>query len=175
MGYAITLRLDAKAAVIVEAMWQSLAACNVSNEALSLGYEPHLTLAVFAAHADPKRLLVAAQQCAALWPALPATFSSLGLFPGTPSTVFLAPVVTSTLLERHAALLTALAGEPLDPHYQPGRFVPHVTLAGDLTEPAAAVAALNPLPLPLPAVLDRLDVVRFRPVEVLDSHILAGN
>jgi hypothetical protein len=37
-----------------------------------------------------------------------------------------------------------------------------------------AVAALNPLPLPITAVLDRLDVVRFRPVEVLESHILAS-
>jgi hypothetical protein len=96
------------------------------------------------------------------------------LFPGTPSTLFLAPVVTSALLERHAALLTSLVGEPTDPHYECCRFVPHVTPASHLADPAMAVAALNPLPLPITAVLDRLDVVRFRPVEVLESHILAS-
>jgi len=71
-------------------------------------------------------------------------------------------------------LLNSLTGEPVDPYYQIGRYVPHVTLASDLADPAAAVAALVPLPLPIAATLDRLDVVRFRPVEVLESHILAN-
>jgi 2'-5' RNA ligase len=175
MAYAITLRLDVTAAVMIEAMWQALALRKLSDEALSLGYPPHLTLAVFAANANPERLLAVAQECAAQWPALPTTFASLGLFPGTPSTLFLAPVVTPTLLERHRVLLALLAGEPVDPHDQCGHFVPHVTLASDLADPAAAVAALNPLALPVRAVLDRLDVVRFRPVEVMESHSMANS
>jgi 2'-5' RNA ligase len=174
MGYAITLRLDAAAAAMVEAMWQALASRGVSDEALQLHYPPHLTLAVFGDSADPERLLAAAQHCAARWPKRPTTFASLGLFPATPSTMFLAPVVISELLERHAALLTALTGEPVDPYYQIGRYVPHVTLAGDLADPAAALAALAPLPLPFTATLDRLDVVRFRPVEILESQLLAS-
>jgi 2'-5' RNA ligase len=174
MAYAITLPLDATATVTVEAMWQALASRGVSDEALSLGYPPHLTFAVFAANADPDRLLAAARECAAQWSELPTTFASLGVFPGPPSTLFLAPVVTPALLERHAALLTLLAGEPIDPHYQCGQFVPHVTLASDLGNPATAVAALNPLPLPITAILGRLDVVRFRPVKVMESHFLAS-
>jgi 2'-5' RNA ligase len=174
MGYAITLRLDANATVMVEAMWQALASQGVSDESLRLGYPPHLTLAVFADSANPERLLAAARDHAAHWPAMLSTFAALGLFPGTPSTLFLAPIVTPTLLERHATLLTSLTGEPIDLHYQCGQFVPHVTLADDLTDPAAAVAALNRSPLPIRAVLDRLDVVRFRPVEVLESQILAS-
>jgi 2'-5' RNA ligase len=173
MGYAITLRLDATAAAMVEAVWQALASCGVSDEAVRLGYAPHLTLAVLADSADPERLLAAAQQWAARWPPLPTTFASLGLFPGMPATLFLAPVVTSELLERHAALLASLTGEPIDPYYQIGPYVPHVTLASDLNDPSAAVAALSPLPLPITALLDRLDVVRFRPVIILESHILA--
>jgi 2'-5' RNA ligase len=172
MGYAITLRLDATAAVTVEAMWHALASRNLTVEALSLGYPPHLTLAVFAEDANPERLLAAARECAGHWPKTPTTFASLGLFAGPPSTLFLAPIVTPELLARHATLLTLVAGEPIDPHYQRGQFVPHVTLASDLTDPAVAVAALNPLPLPVTAILDRLDVVRFRPVEVLQSQIL---
>jgi 2'-5' RNA ligase len=174
VAYAITLRLDAMAAATVEAMWQALASVGVSDEALRSGYKPHLTLAVFAANANPERLLAAARECAAQWPQLTTTFACIGLFPGMPSTLFLAPTVTPGLLARHTALLTSVAGEPIDPHYQDGRFVPHVTLAGDLADSAAAVAALNLLPLPITAVLDRLDVVRFRPVEVLESHGLAS-
>jgi 2'-5' RNA ligase len=174
MAYAITLRLDTTAAVLVEAMWQVLASRGVSDEALRLHYPPHLTLAVLADTADPEYLLAAARQCAARWRELPTTFASLGLFQGTPATLFLAPVVTADLLARHAALLTALTGEPVDPHYQIGQFVPHVTLAKDVVDPAAAVAALGRLPMPITAVLDRSDVVRFRPVEILESHTLAS-
>jgi 2'-5' RNA ligase len=174
MGYAITLRLDAAAARVVEAMWRALASRGVSDEALQLHYPPHLTLAVLADSADPERLLAAARQCAVQWPQLPVTFASLGLFPAAPSTMFLAPVVTTELLERQAALLTSLTGEPVDPYYHVGRYVPHVTLAGDLVDAAAAVAALAPLPLPITATLNQLDVVRFRPVEVLESHGLAN-
>jgi hypothetical protein len=46
-------------------------------------------------------------------------------------------------------------------------------LASDLTDPAGAVAALASRRLPILAVLDTLDVVRFRPVQVLRSHRLA--
>ncbi len=172
MAYAITLRLDATAAVLIEAMWQTLASCGVSREALDLGYPPHITLTVFDADAKAERLLAAARDFATHWREVPATFASLGLFQGTPATLFLAPIATPGLLERHSALLTSLAGEPVDPHYRRGQFVPHVTLASDVTNPAAAIAALNRLALPITAVLNRLDVVRFRPVEVLASHTL---
>jgi 2'-5' RNA ligase len=174
MGYAITLRLDAAATVTVEAMWQALASSGISDEALQLRYPPHLTLGVFDDSANPERLLTATRQYAGQWPQLPTAFASLGWFPGTPATMFLAPVVTSQLLERHAALLACVTGEPIDPYYQIGRYVPHVTLAGDLVDAAAAVAAVTPLLLPITALLDRLDVVRFRPVEILESHVLAN-
>jgi hypothetical protein len=50
--------------------------------------------------------------------------------------------------------------------------MPHVTLAADLTDPAGALAALGPLSLPVSAVLDTLEVVRFGPPRVLASHRL---
>ena len=174
MGYAITLRLDANATGMIEGMWHALASRGVSDEALRLRYPPHLTLAVLTDSANPERLRAAAQHYGATWPALPTTLASLGCFPGTPSTIFLAPVVIPDLLARHAALLTSLAGEPVDPHYHIDRFVPHVTLASDLPDPAAAVAALQPLPLPIAGLLERVDVVRFRPVQILESQALVN-
>jgi 2'-5' RNA ligase len=169
MPYAITLGLDTEAAALVVAMWESFAARGVSDDALRLGYPPHVTLAVFPDGADLGRLLAAARECAARWRGLPVALGSLGLFPGTPAVFFLAPVVTPSLLARHAELLALLTGEPIDPHYQIGRWVPHITLAGGLTDTAAAVTVLGPLELPLDALLERVDVVRFRPVRVLAS------
>ncbi len=103
MPYAITLRLDAAAAAPVASMWQALALQGVSDEAVRLGYPPHVTLAVCADAANSERLLAAARTWAAQWRELPVTLASLGLFPGPPATLFLAPVVTPELLERHAA------------------------------------------------------------------------
>jgi 2'-5' RNA ligase len=172
MPFAITLRLDAEAASLVEAMWQTIASRGVSDDALRPGYAPHLTLAVFPDSADQGRLTAVARSGAARWRALPITFASLGVFPGTPATIFLAPVVTPALLALHAEVLDSLAGEPVDPYYRSGHWVPHVTLASDLIDPAAVVAALDPPRLPIDGVLSAVEVVRFRPVQILASHRL---
>jgi 2'-5' RNA ligase len=172
MAYAITLRLNSAAASWVVAMWNQLAALGMSDDAIQVGYPPHLTLAVFPDDADPDRLRAAARDAAAGWRPLTISLASLGLFPGTPAGIFLAPVVTTELLTVHAGLLSALAGEKVDPHYQPGRWVPHVTLAKDLTDPPAAVAVVLSARLPITAGLDTMEVVRFRPVQVLASHRL---
>jgi 2'-5' RNA ligase len=172
MPYAITLRLDAKAASCVVAMWEELAARGVSDDAIRLGYPPHLTLAVLPDGTDESRLLTTTRQIAARWQALLVSFASIGLFPGERATLFLAPVVTPELLGRHAALLSSLACEIVDSYYRAGHWVPHVTLASDLAYPIAAVAMPGPLRLPIAAVLNTLEVLRFRPVQVLASYRL---
>jgi len=175
MAYAITLGLDPESAAPVIAMWETLASRGLSEAALRPGYPPHLTLAVFADSADPPRLIAAARELAGKWRRCKVSFVSLGLFPGTPTTLFLAPVVTTTLIGQHRDLLSCLADQPVTPHYQVGRWVPHATLASDLTDPTAAVASLDPPKLPIAAVLDRIEVVRFRPIEILESHRLIAS
>jgi 2'-5' RNA ligase len=165
--YAITLRLDAKASGLVAAMWEALAAKGASDDSLRTLYPPHVTLAVLPDNADQARLSSTAREFAAKWRALPITLGSLGLFPGTPAVLFLAPVVTRELLAMHAGTLSSLTGEPIDPHYTADRWVPHVTLAKDLTTPE-----LVPFGLPIDTILDKIEVVRFRPVEILTSHDL---
>lgn len=174
MPYAITLVLDAEAASSVVAMWETLASRGLSDDALRLGYPPHLTLAVFPDNADLTRLLAAVRDGAARWRELPIALTSLGLFPGMPAAMFLAPVVTPELLALHTGFLTSLPGEMVDPHYQIGHWVPHVTLAEDLTDPAAAISVLAPQRFPMAAMLDTVELVRFRPVQVLASHRLAA-
>ncbi len=172
MPYAITLALDGEAASIVVSMWRALAGRCIRDDALALGYAPHLTLAVFADDANLTRLLDATRDNAARWPAEPIILSSLGMFPGSLAGLFLAPIVTATLLARHTALSASLAGEPVDTHYIPGHWVPHVTLARDITDPAGAVAALDLSRLPFDATPVAMELVRFRPVTVLARQAL---
>ncbi len=171
MAHAITLGLDERSTSRVIDMWRALAAAGISDDALGLGYPPHLTLAVCPGAADTDRLLTATQECVADWRRSPITLASLGWFPGRPAGMFLAPVITAVLLARHAALITALGTENIDPHYQVGHWVPHVTLAKDIADPAVSYPR-ETLQLPIDAVVDRVEVVRFRPVEVLASFPL---
>jgi hypothetical protein len=62
---------------------------------------------------------------------------------------------------------------PVHPHYQPGAWVPHVTLTGAMTDPGRALTALLPHWRPVTGLLVRADLLRFRPVQVLRTHALA--
>jgi len=173
MPLAVTLRLDAASAAPVEALWRGLAEAGVDDDCLRLGYPPHLTLGIWPEEVAP----VATLEAAMLWlaeecPALPVAFSGLGVFPGAPAVLYAAPVPNAALLACHAALAEALPGVDCHPHCRPGHWVPHVTL-GQATSAARAVEVLLPLwPGPVQGWLDRLELVRFRPVEVLRSLVL---
>ena len=172
MPYAVTLTLDAAAARRVAVLWETLAACGASDDSLRLGYAPHITLAILPDAADPSRILEAVAKLGARWRPVPVVLSSLGRFPGPRSVAFLAPTPSAALLARQADLLAALRGQAVDAHYRTGFWVPHVTLAKDIADPSAAIRALTDVGLPIPAVLDALEVVRFRPVDILASFSL---
>jgi 2'-5' RNA ligase len=173
LPYAVTLRLDTDAAAPVEAMWRALAAHGVADDGLRLGYPPHVTLAVLPDDAPSDALDAAVAALAGRWHALPVTLAGFGVFPGPPACLWILPVPDAALLARHADTLAALPGLDCDRHYRAGAWVPHVTLAAAASSPARALEVLTPLWRgPVPGLLDRLDLVRFRPVEVLRSHPL---
>jgi 2'-5' RNA ligase len=71
------------------------------------------------------------------------------------------------LLDRHSTLCAALPPSRLRDHYRAGRWVPHVTLAKDLSTPSAALAAVQDMQLPLHATLNEVQLIQFRPARVL--------
>lgn len=106
---------------------------------------------------------------AAHQPPIECLFSSLGIFPGPPAVVFVAPVVTGELLEfnrRCHMVLSDCATGPWE-HYLPGHWVPHCTLAQDLPpeRAAEAIEQCGRLVLPFRAMLAEIGIVEFRPVK----------
>ena len=169
MPFAVTLRLDDAAAGPVHAMWKALAESGVDDDCLRLGYPPHVTLAVWPDKARAEALAAAVDRFAADWDASPLALAGFGVFPGAPAVVWAVPVVTGALLARQAAVVAVVPGTPCLEHYRPGHGVPHVTL-GHAEAPGRALDALAPLWREPPlGRLVRLDLVRFRPVEVLRS------
>jgi 2'-5' RNA ligase len=173
MPLAITLRLDDETAAAVERLWRALAEQTGDDDAMRLGYAPHITLAVIPdvdAIADVEKTMF---ELADGWDALPLTLAGLGVFPASPPVIWAAPVATEPLLTRQTALHDALAPNFVDPYYRPGMWVPHVTLSDNPRSVTRALeVALSVWSGPVRGWTDRVDLVRFRPVEILFSKAL---
>jgi len=174
MPYAAELTLDSESAAVVRRVWRELADAGIEYMATS-GVAPHVSLGIWES-LDLARAEADLTRFAAETSPVRMSFASVGLFPGV--AVFLAPAVTTDLLELHAGFHRRFARLGAAPwtHYQPGAWVPHCTLATDLGPDrfgdALAIAAR--VPLPLEAVLVEVGIVEFRPVKQLVSRALSG-
>lgn len=153
----------------VRALWDRLDAAGVPSLAgwSHRRHRPHVALAV--AGTIPRRTRDALRADLALL-ALPQLWLyTLGTFPTEQNVLFLGAVVDTELLAVHSAAHDALAGRVRQPlaHYLPGAWVPHCTLAHDLTadQLAAGFRALHPVP-PVRATVVELGITDTRTGEV---------
>ena len=174
MPYAVTLPLDIPAAKRIQRMWHTLTEQTGADDAIRLGYVPHLTFAVLPDIAPVIEIEEVVFRVAGHWAPLSVTLAGLGIFPGTPPVIWAAPVVTKSLLANHAVLLESLAPFTVHPQYEAGHWVPHVTLS--LDGPSSVARAVEVMTSawdgPICARLERVELVRFRPVEILRSQTL---
>jgi 2'-5' RNA ligase len=170
MPFAVTLRLDPASAARVAGMQQALAEAGLSDLP-SLGYPPHVTLAVLPDAVDAGRLLAVVGAASQEWRRLPVRLPGLGIFPGEQAVLWLSVAADAILPRCQAALCAALGEGQVSPHYRVGHWMPHVTLAEDLTEAglSAAIRLASQAWTPIEGWFDRVDIVRFRPVSVLWS------
>lgn len=123
--HIVFLNLDADSCSVLTDYWNDLGL--VSEVA------PHVTLALYenSDAANRAKITAVAQNIAAVFEAPTVRFASFGMFPGKEKTVlFLAPIVTSPLLEFHKKFHELSTREGLTGNglYLPGEWVPHCTL-----------------------------------------------
>jgi hypothetical protein len=132
---------DDRADAAVRKLWQALAEAGLPSLATYTHrrHRPHVSLAVAEslAAADLTQLrtvLTSRRRVLQLY--------VLGTFPGGDGVLFLGAAVTADLLAFHRDVHGALAGQPVEhsPHYLPGSWVPHCTLAEGLDKATAAMA-----------------------------------
>lgn len=137
MPYSIELRFDDALAEALARRSEAIAAVTGLAHGVA---EPHLSLAVYDQReaVEPERLVAALDRLAPRHAPMPVTFASIGVFPTEEQVLFLAPVVAPALLTLHRAYhsLTAELRPLCRPHYLPGNWVPHCTLAMFLPPPA---------------------------------------
>jgi 2'-5' RNA ligase len=153
----------------VRTMWLALAEQAGADDAIRLGYPPHMTLAVLPDTASVGDLEEATFRVVGKWAGLSVILAGLGVFPGAPPVVWAVPVVTPELLARHAELYSVLVPFGVHAHYRPGSWVPHVTLSQEGGASAASLieAAGSAWSGPIRAACNRVELVRFRPVDIL--------
>ena len=152
MTLAVCLLLDARADAAVRRLWHRLEDAGVPPQLTPTHglHVPHLTWAALRSYdLDAVR---AALEALPEQPPLPLHLDAFGTF--RRSRCWLAPAVSAPLVERQATVVaaTAATGAELHRHYEPGSWVPHLTLAPRLhLHDLATVAALVYDVLPLAA------------------------
>ncbi len=147
MPLVLEVLLDEHSTRQVRRLWQRIQQAGFPSPLGVEEYVPHLTLAVSDAQHVPLAPLTAALTShAAALPVPQLTLSFLGRFTIPEHVVFLGVTPSHALLQFHQQLFTTFCQwVPLVRDlYTPGRWVPHITLAYDLTpEQAAGILALD--------------------------------
>ena len=173
MPYAVTLPLEAEASARIRQMWRALAEHAGADDAIRLSYLPHITLAVLPDETPVLEVEKAVSLAVGDWTAFTIVLAGFGIFPNTPPVVWAVPVVTAALLARHASLCAVLGSFGIYPHYHPGLWVPHVTLSQESPSSARAIEVVTSMwDGPIITQFEKVELVRFRPVTVLQSYPL---
>ena len=168
MALALSLHFDHATADAVRIVWDALAIAGESRDMLDLGYPPHLTLIV----ADDEGLApVLYHALPALAPLVPGrlVLGDIRRFEGTSVVWASYGADLGELTRLHTAAAGLLALEAIDPHYRPGSWMPHVTMAvTGVPENLMRVAREAWRPRH-DVRTTRLEVARFPPAEALEG------
>jgi 2'-5' RNA ligase len=171
---AVEFFFDPDADAAVRRLWQRLEQAGVP----SLGtrthrrHRPHVTFAM--AGSIPSRAVRALQADLRLLSLPSLWLYTLGTFPTTENVLWLGAVVDTEVLAVHHAVHDVLAGAVKQPsaYFLPGSWVPHCTLAQDLSaaQLAAGMTALHPV-APVRARVVEVGITDVRTGEV--EHLMS--
>ena len=133
MAYAVSLLFNPEITDAIYARWMRLADAGISRSILDLGYPPHLTLAVY----DTLAADVAAVALDRVFnniDQMAVTLAGFATFGAGRGVCYAALAPSPELVRLHTAAVDAV-GEICRPHYQPGRWTPHCTLAVGVSDP----------------------------------------
>lgn len=176
MGFAVELYFDPDSDLAVRRIWSAIADGFGLSTMLTNGGRPHVSLAVYSDDFDHRSFT---RELSAFSKSLaPFRFDlgSVGTFPTNEGVVFLAPVVTSELLAVHERFHTTFATYRgwSSTHYLPGNWVPHCTVATDLTDSEIGQVVNHCWEhfRPTQGRFQEIGLVEFRPVRELTTFKL---
>jgi 2'-5' RNA ligase len=173
MAFAICLKSANATAGPIRALWEEVAHLESRPSMAALDYPPHLTLAVYD-DIPPDRLRAVLSEAFAGTSPLNLTFTRLRAFDGVPLVLWADPSPSAALAGAHARVHARIDPRLCHPHYRPGAWVPHCTLASQIMpeHQAEAAAFAGRSIWAIEVVFDVADCVSFPPVVVIDERPL---
>jgi 2'-5' RNA ligase len=170
MALALNLRCGNATAGAIVSLWDRAGVFEDLPSMRALQYAPHFTFAIYDSSDVTEDLATAAMmQAARERSAVEIAFNRIRTFAGPPLVLWAEPEPTEMLFEMHRQIHAAIDPAVCRPHYRPGNWVPHCTLAmrtlPDRT--ADALAFANDFRSGIRASFDIIDCVTFLPVMVL--------
>lgn len=166
MPFTVQLDLDARTEAIMTAIADRLANAPGLETVQQIGDVHHVSLGVYG-ELPVDAVLPLLERFAETLTPLDVCLANVGIFPG--AVIFIGPVVTVELLELHRRFHAAFAhfSSSCCKHYLPGVWVPHITVAMNVKSVSIAVEEIMKEWKPVPAKLDALRLIEFRPVRTL--------
>jgi 2'-5' RNA ligase len=176
MPFALSLKsVDATADAIMS-LWDRVGVFEDFPSMRALNYPPHITFAIYGSAAASEQLAIATlERVATGRTAIELTFDRIRSFDGPPLILWADPEPKTALREIHDQIHAAIDPGLCHPHYRPGSWVPHCTLAMR-TRPdrnQAALAFADAFGESLRVVFDVMDCVRLAPLQVVAEARLA--
>lgn len=178
MPFAVEMYMDAESEASIRGTWEALAATGIKSAMLDAGYRPHVSLGV-CEELDVDGLTQELSSFTEKLSPFALTLSSIGLFPSSAGVIFLGITPTRRLLDVNVEFhqfFGKYAKAQRD--YQIGKWVPHCTLAFDLSESivAEAIEVCRRMPLPIYSRVEEIGIAEVSPsrARVLSSYSLKG-
>ncbi|NMB60890.1 MAG: 2'-5' RNA ligase family protein [Chloroflexi bacterium] len=173
MPYAVVFYFDPQKSAPLERVTHELARTKVAPYLHSAEIPPHVTLAIYDdldCQPCEKKIAGLAKETRGF----DLNFVYLGLFRNESKVVFLGATVTLELLSYHQQIHNLLKKDAEHPWelYQPGKWVPHCTLATDFSEDKTmqVIRLCGKLQLPIDIRVASMGVVQFEPITPLYSY-----
>ena len=135
MPFGVTMFVDEESESSIRNIWQEVKDAGISSFMLDSGIRPHITLAVYN-ELDLDPFLEKLSSFKKDISPISLSLSSIGAFLKPHGIVFLAPTVTHRLMNMHSKFHTDFHDleHSLSEYSLPGRWFPHFTLAGGLSD-----------------------------------------
>jgi 2'-5' RNA ligase len=161
MPFAIEFYLDEVSSTRVRSIWDDMVHQGLGQP---MAGHPHITVAVWEDLDLPLTRDWLAGYASTLAP-FPVGFASVGFFANNPAVAFLAPIVTRDLLDLQQRFSDEFMGGLGSSwlYYQPGRWVPHCTIAMGLDDAAfpRAMEVAKHIELPFDGMLTSIGILEF--------------
>lgn len=177
MTFAVQLYFDPGSDTAIRSLWEALASAGVPFPLRDSANRPHVSLAVYGEIDVPvctNRLNSFAQTLSPF----ALSIASLGIFSDEKTVVFLAPIVSPSLLNLHRQVHQLLQDATALPatHYLPGHWTPHCTLATRVPPHflSQAVGIGLGISFPCSLFIEAIGIIEYPPVTHLFSRQLMG-